>query len=415
MEVIKNNPISNLSDSEFLSVLYSERDRENSLTQVPGWSYWAIIGAGITILCTAYYILKEHLPLNGISVLYLTSAFLALVLSFGSFFRILSIGRTVDYSRVRLMKEVIPVVHVCFVFLCSIALAILILLSDGCNVVFWLWTVLLLVFSLALATDYCFKNTIVPAFYYDTMLPWTKANIAFEIAVSVLYVQIAGNSFRKASGVSLSTEFEIAACIAGFVALMYLFFKMLDNNDTVTRIDNIIEGYLYKGVSKEESFHQLSINRWGHGVLDACQKELKDVENRYSICDKDKKELEVISESLQRKDASIGDMERFLFQIDQMLDRQKGTISSAIKLYKKVIRIFRVAPGLRDVTELDYLSDSIETIISKVDGLQANVNGILVMVRKRRKEIESKKTLSTDSSKDTKEIINEDPKRELSE
>lgn len=415
MEVIKNNPISNLSDSEFLSVLYSERDRENSLTQVPGWSYWAIIGAGITILCTAYYILKEHLPLNGISVLYLTSAFLALVLSFGSFFRILSIGRAVDYSRVRLMKEVIPVVHVCFVFLCSIALAILILLSDGCNVVFWLWTVLLLVFSLALATDYCFKNTIVPAFYYDTMLPWTKANIAFEIAVSVLYVQIAGNSFRKASGVSLSTEFEIAACIAGFVALMYFFFKMLDNNDTVTRIDNIIEGYLYKGVSKEESFHQLSINRWGHGVLDACQKELKDVENRYSICDKDKKELEVISESLQRKDASIGDMERFLFQIDQMLDRQKGTISSAIKLYKKVIRIFRVAPGLRDVTELDYLSDSIETIISKVDGLQANVNGILVMVRKRRKEIESKKTLSTDSSKDTKEIINEDPKRELSE
>lgn len=415
MEVIKNNPISNLSDSEFLSVLYSERDRENSLTQVPGWSYWAIIGAGITILCTAYYILKEHLPLNGISVLYLTSAFLALVLSFGSFFRILSIGRTVDYSRVRLMKEVIPVVHVCFVFLCSIALAILILLSDGCNVVFWLWTVLLLVFSLALATDYCFKNTIVPAFYYDTMLPWTKANIAFEIAVTVLYVQIAGNSFRKASGVSLSSEFEIAACIAGFVALMYLFFKMRDKNDTVLRIDDIIEGYLYKDVSKEDSFHQLSINRWGYGVLDACQKELKDVENRYLICDKDKKDLEVITDSLQTHDASLDDIDRALTQISLVLNRQKGTDLAAEKLNDRVAKIFRVAPALRDVTELDYLLNSIETITSKVDGLQAEVTGILKMVKERQKEIRSRITLITESSKDKEDIINENSKRELSE
>lgn len=402
----KKNRMIEVSDSEFLSFLYSERDRENSLNQVPGWNYWAIVGAGITILCAAYYILKDQLPLNGKAVLYLTSTFLAIVLSCGSFFRILNNGRAVDFSRVRLMKEVIPVVHVCFVFLCSIVLAILILITAGCNVVFGLWIALLFVFSLALAIDLCHKDTIVPAYYYDTMLPWTKANIAFEIAVSVLYVQVALNSFRMASSYYFSAEFEIAACIAGLVALSYLFLKILDKDDTVTRIDNVIEGFLYKGVSKEESFHQMSINRWGYGVLDACRKELTDVENNYLICDDDRKSLDVITESLQTHDASLSDLDGFLGQIDQVLGRLKGTVHAAKKLNERVIRVFKVAPVLSEVSDLNYLEDSIKTIISKVDDLQTKTEGILRMVRSRRMEICSQLLLINDDLKDTKEPIN---------
>lgn len=45
----KKSGITDLSDSEFLSFLYSERDRENSLSQYQGWNYWALVGAIGTI------------------------------------------------------------------------------------------------------------------------------------------------------------------------------------------------------------------------------------------------------------------------------------------------------------------------------------------------------------------------------
>ncbi len=140
---------------------------------------------------------------------------------------------------------------------------------------------------------------------------------------------------------------------------------------------------------------------------------MKDVENRYLICDKDKKDLEVITDSLQTHDASLDDIYRALTQISLVLNRQKGTVLAAEKLRDRVAKIFRVAPALRDVTELDYLLDSIETITSKVDGLQAEVTGILKMVKERQKEIRSRITLITESSKDKEEIINENSKREL--
>ena len=38
--------LTNLSDSDFLNFLYSERDREKSLSEKNGWTNWAIAGAG---------------------------------------------------------------------------------------------------------------------------------------------------------------------------------------------------------------------------------------------------------------------------------------------------------------------------------------------------------------------------------
>lgn len=44
MEEKQKNRITELSDSEFLSFLYTEREREHSLNQYQGWNIWAIVG-----------------------------------------------------------------------------------------------------------------------------------------------------------------------------------------------------------------------------------------------------------------------------------------------------------------------------------------------------------------------------------
>ena len=41
--------ITDLTDAEFLSFLYSERDREESLNSYQGWNVWAVAGALITV------------------------------------------------------------------------------------------------------------------------------------------------------------------------------------------------------------------------------------------------------------------------------------------------------------------------------------------------------------------------------
>jgi len=49
--------VTELSDAEFLSYLYAERDREESLNSYQGWNSWAVVGASITVVCAAYGII----------------------------------------------------------------------------------------------------------------------------------------------------------------------------------------------------------------------------------------------------------------------------------------------------------------------------------------------------------------------
>lgn len=71
--------ISNLTDAEFLSFLYSERDREQSLSQLQGWNNWALAGAFATVLWTLYTICSEKYFIEWADVVYLTSGILALL------------------------------------------------------------------------------------------------------------------------------------------------------------------------------------------------------------------------------------------------------------------------------------------------------------------------------------------------
>ena len=60
MDADIKNKLLNLSDAEFLSFLYQERDREESLNTYQGWNVWAVIGAMITIVCAGYRVLYSH-------------------------------------------------------------------------------------------------------------------------------------------------------------------------------------------------------------------------------------------------------------------------------------------------------------------------------------------------------------------
>ena len=386
MKTENNNRIINLSDAEFLTFLYSERDRENSLNQVPGWSRWAVLGAWITVLCASYVLLKENKLLDGKCVLYLTSAFLAFFLSCISFFRIITYSREVDYSKVKLLKEVIPRVFLGFVFLCSTTLAILVLITDSANTVFWLWVALLVVYCLAYVLAIIHRDDIVPAYYFDTLLPWKRAIIFFEGFVSILYVQLFIQSFKKGSDLFFSPEFEFSVFISALLALSYLYFSIRVKDNVVNRIDSIIEGFLYMGVSKEESYNRISINRWGYSVLDACQKELSLIQTKLGELEEEEKTLERIKGLVQEDSVAIGTLKEFQTRIDSIVEHQDEAIALSKKLAQKLNQILKVAPALKNVNELDYAVRTNQVFVDRITAIERKVKAMGTEIYKKEKE-----------------------------
>ena len=70
----KDIDVLKLSDAEFLSFLYFERDREESLNSYQGWNLWAAVGAMITVACATYGIICSHMgEIDRLRTIYLTS------------------------------------------------------------------------------------------------------------------------------------------------------------------------------------------------------------------------------------------------------------------------------------------------------------------------------------------------------
>ena len=59
MAIDGNKRVDEWDDTDFLSYLYSEREREHSQSQYQGWNNWALAGALIMAICAAYNTWKD--------------------------------------------------------------------------------------------------------------------------------------------------------------------------------------------------------------------------------------------------------------------------------------------------------------------------------------------------------------------
>ena len=134
----KENSLLNLNDEAFISFLYSERDRENNLNQVPGWSNWAIIGAIVAVLWTAYGIAKVG-TIDVKSLLFYISGFIGLFWNYRSWANFFRRERGIDYGRVKLLKDVFPKVDVIMILICSLLMSVAIIHNHGLDIVAWFW------------------------------------------------------------------------------------------------------------------------------------------------------------------------------------------------------------------------------------------------------------------------------------
>lgn len=185
----------------------------------------------------------------------------------------------------------------------------------------------------------------------------------------------------------LTPEFEFAACVASFLILFYILFKLNFSNKVVRRFDAIIDQYLYAGATKEETFHEISKNRMGYGVLDACYKELRDVEKRTKQCVEEEKELDEMRDYVVSGNCNLKRIQEYDDRIDVILSGQHIALNQSKRLVGRMNEILKVSSSFRDITEIKTVFDTNQQCFEKVKSVSDKVGEVSRMLHDKEKEI----------------------------
>ncbi len=298
MEKNKSNRITELQDSDFLSFLYSERDREEGLVTYQGWNLWAIAGTIVTAMYTLYGILcKHHADIDSLNVGYILSGMLSLILCYQLWFLFVKVlfmrERGVDVNKLRFLEEITPKVYLRSALCCSVVFTAYILLFDDIkpwNEVTIFWIVSALLFAYGNVSAYRNRNKIVSSVFDVLVFTKLRWNAYFVSAIGgVLSVVWVGSFRRGYGGVFNSPDFEVVICITACLLLLRLFFHINSELKKSSNIDKILDDYLYKGMSKEDAYYQMQVSRMGRGILASCGKELMKVKASYDAFEPHKK------------------------------------------------------------------------------------------------------------------------------
>ena len=382
----KENKITEMSDAEFLSFLYSERDREESLNSYQGWNIWAIIGAMITVACAAYNIICNHQDeIDWLNMGYFSSGIIGFCFcyrSWGMFvLSFLERKRGVDYRKVKYLKEVAPVPYLIVALLCSVMFAVFFPLAN--NICRWellsiLWIWMAVANVLVLLNVYLGKDSIVMSYVDGILFPNVRLWIWIEMAISSIYSIIWFRSFRLSTGQILgSSDFEEAACLASLVLLLYLLLKVKMANRKSSVIDVLLDEYVYKGAKREVVFQKLQANRMGYGIVEICKQELDELMKYAEAFDVQKKQMESIKDALAYDTIDVCHIQEEMEKVTKTMDYIKDWSQKVRLLDAKMVKVKNQVKEIVLDEDFDKMLDVGDWMLEKADVMTQSVGEVM--------------------------------------
>lgn len=366
--------VTELSDAEFLSYLYAERGREESLNSYQGWNSWAVVGALITVTCAVYGIISKHIAdLDRLRTLYLVSYYLGTIFCFWYavlfYMSFLERKRATDYKRIKRLKDVAPIPYLIVVTVCSVGIALNFLIipcDNRWNGVAISWIVLAVCYLLISFNVYVNRNSIVWAVKDGIWFSRTGRMFVAGMSVYVMFWMIWKWSLKNISGPLVGTpEFELAVCITAIVMLVYLYLKIKLKNRKSSEIDVLIDEYLYKGKSKEEVYGQLRINLLGRDMLETCSKEFLALKKYYDDFDSQKKKLEDLKVAFSNGTVDAGGLEEQLDSLRESLEYSGKWAKKLYALHDRLEEIAKNVPELKEEEEFRNMQAIVGMMLSK--------------------------------------------------
>jgi hypothetical protein len=382
----KENKITEMSDAEFLSFLYSERDREESLNSYQGWNIWAIIGAMITVACAAYNIICNHQDeIDWLNMGYFSSGIIGFCFcyrSWGMFvLSFLERKRGVDYRKVKYLKEVAPVPYLIVALLCSVMFAVFFPLAN--NICRWellsiLWIWMAVANVLVLLNVYLGKDSIVMSYVDGILFPNVRLWIWIEMAISSIYSIIWFRSYRLSAGQLLgSPDFEVAACLATLVLLLYLLLKIKMANRKSSVIDVLLDEYVYKGAKREVVLQKLQANRMGYGIVEICKQELDELMKYAEAFDVQKKQMESIKEALTNDTIDVCHIQEEMEKVTKTMDYIKDWSQKVRLLDAKMVKVKNQVKEIVLDENFDKMLDVGDLMLEKADVMTQSVGEVM--------------------------------------
>lgn len=380
--------ITDLTDAEFLSFLYSERDREESLNSYQGWNVWAVAGALITVVCVIYGILSAHIDeIDRIRVLYLVSRCLGTIFLYWQavsfYMSFMERKRAKDYKKIKFLKDVAPIPYLIVVTACSLLMTIDFIIVNIVNDFDWnvmsiSWIVLAVSNLLICINVYANRNAIVWAVKNEVWFAKTWHMVAVGLFVLTFFWLIWKWSRENVLGPFVGTsEFELAACFTAIVMLVYLLLKIKFANRKSSEIDVLIDEYVYKGRSKDVIYRQLRANQMGYGILEACSRELYSLKDYSDTFEQQKGKLDEVRESFINGAVDVDCFGEQFRELKRSLDYNDEWAARVDALYDKVNEIDRNVPELRKEEEFVNMLKIVGYMMKKGRDMNSKIKSVI--------------------------------------
>ena len=376
----KESLVSGMTDSEFLSFLFAERERENSLSQYQGWNNWALAGALITLVYTVYSIWKNEVFMSWDIILYSAGGMMSFYFVFRTFFTLFRRERGYDYYRVRILGEEIPWVDLILIFFCAVTEIVCLFTIGEINLVFWLWGTILMLHIFAVVCGVVYKHKVLPPFYENVCFPNLKLNVAFNALAGGIFGAILSKSFKVVCPDIFSSEFEVGVCCAAGLILVSVLLRINAGNRVVKKFDAIIDRYIYAGVSKEDTYQKILCNRMGYGVLESCRKEILSIRDTLDFFDQNEAKFDEIIENINNDNYEVSQLQGYLKFTDDALGRFEKGLDVSTSLAGRLNDIMKIAPDYDDIQEVSYIVDLNKKLYSNIRVILNKVQDIIALI-----------------------------------
>lgn len=375
LSVVDSKKVTEFSESEFLSFLYSERDRENNLRQYQGWNIWALVGSLVAVGCAAYEFLKGNAEtILSVQVCYYSSALMAFALCIHPIVSfLLKKERGFDIKKLKRLKQTAPFYYLGWGIAVSASFSLIVPLIDVAsrwNLVSIAWMVVFALYVSGTISAIVNKEKATNSFFDDLVFANVKLNRGYELTLSILLWNIAVFSFSKTQKFEIGNiNLELSVCFSAFVILFYYLIKVFCEERKANELDVLIDEYLYKGLPKEKVYEKLLHKRMGYRVIESFFNEIDEIEKTVKSYEQKKSELEEAYAWLDDEIVSADKIEESFVRLNSTLSYLRESDKRVREISRKLQSIVKQVPSIVNEEEFKALANLASSLIGRIEDL----------------------------------------------
>lgn len=383
----KDSKIWELSDSDFLNFLYTERNREYSKHSEWGVNFWVIVAAIVGLFGYAYHtISSDYLHFDWRLVVYYSTVIGALVIC-GLLLLLPFVrnNRWISKYRVTTILYNAPTVLMFGKFTIAITSSIFLRYWDELGIIYCLWIVFILledcaIFYVLKNRDKVIKVTRRGCVFANNKIEWLYRIIEGLICFTIFIVALCTWGKELVFGVR---EFEISCILAMIVGLIWFsLYRIYDKR--YTSMDWWIDQYIYGNLTKEEAYLYLLEYSQEYDIIDIIRNEYEKIKPLQSeipkwreqhkeymkliaegklVYDNSYQYIGVLHSELDKSQRALGNLEKLHNKIMEVLQLD---VSSSLDLFKKQMDVVERFEDnvLECIKESTYICDEINIFLS---------------------------------------------------